>query len=130
MRGDTITPPSCVQGGILTGNLGTRFPRNLHTQPKYFVGVPLFDKICIDMNLIEQKRIKKTISCHIIDTSGELSPLRWFQNSIIHAYLGEIFGKGREFPQSKFYYPRFHPIHYDPVRLVNFIIGKLHFHYS
>ena len=46
------------QGGIMTGNLGTRFPQNLHTQPKYFVGVPLFDKICIDMNIIEQKRIK------------------------------------------------------------------------
>ena len=47
-----------AQGGIMTGNLGTRFPQNLHTQPKYFVGVPLFDKICIDMNIIEQKRIK------------------------------------------------------------------------
>ena len=59
-----------TQGGIMTGNLGTRFPRNLHTQPKYFVGVPLFDKICIDMNIIEQKRIKYKVFFHIIDTSG------------------------------------------------------------
>ena len=49
---------SSKQGGIMTGNLGTRFPRNLHPQPKYFVGVPLFDKICIDMNVFELKMIK------------------------------------------------------------------------
>ena len=66
------------QGGIMTGNLGTRFPRNLHTQPKYFVGVQLFDKISIDMNIFEQKKIKYTIFCHIIDTSGELSLLGRF----------------------------------------------------
>ena len=60
----------------MTGDLGTRFPRNLHPQPKYFVGVPLFDKICMDMNMFDQKRIKKTIVCHIMDTSGDLSPLR------------------------------------------------------
>ena len=62
----------------MTGNLGTRFPQNLHTQPKYLVGVPRFDKLCIDMNIFEQKRIKYTLFCHIIDTYGELSPLRWF----------------------------------------------------
>ena len=47
-----------TQGGIMTGNLGTRFPRNLHPQPKYLVGVPLFDKICIYMNIFEQQMIK------------------------------------------------------------------------
>ena len=36
---------------IMMGNLGTRFPQNLNTQQKYFVGVPLFDKIVIDMNI-------------------------------------------------------------------------------
>ena len=36
----------------MTGNLGTRFPQNLHTQPKYFTGVPLFDKIYKDMTNI------------------------------------------------------------------------------
>ena len=36
----------------MTGNLGTRFPRNLQTQPKYFVGVPLFDKMCIEKDQI------------------------------------------------------------------------------
>ena len=41
------------QGEIMTG-----FPQKLHTQAKYFVGVPLFDKICIDMNIFDQKRIK------------------------------------------------------------------------
>ena len=46
------------QGGIMTGNLGTRFPQNLHTQPKYFIEVPLFDKMCIDMNIFEHQRIK------------------------------------------------------------------------
>ena len=46
------------QGGIMTGNLETRFPQNLHPLPKYFVGVPLFDRICIDMNIFEQKMIK------------------------------------------------------------------------
>ena len=39
-----------------------------------------------------------------MDTAGELSPFRLFWNSTIHAYLGEIFEKGREFPRSKFYY--------------------------
>ena len=40
-----------------------------------------------------------------MDTSGEFSPLRLFWNSTIHAVSGEIFEKGREFPQSEFYYP-------------------------
>ena len=60
---------SC-QGGIMTGNLGTRFPRNLNLQPKYCVGVPLFDKICINVKVSEQ--------FHIIDTAGELGLLRGF----------------------------------------------------
>ena len=37
------------QGGKMTGNLGTRFPQNLHSQAKYFAEVPLFVKICIDI---------------------------------------------------------------------------------
>ena len=36
-----------------------------------------------------------------MDTAGELTPLRWFSNSIIHAFSGEIFEKGREFPISE-----------------------------
>ena len=40
-----------------------------------------------------------------MNTSGECSPLRLFWNSTIHAVSGEIFEKGREFPQSEFYYP-------------------------
>ena len=63
-----------VQGGIMTGNLGTSFPQNLHPQPKYFVGVPFFDKIRIYITLFDQKMIKFTIYCHTIDTSGELIP--------------------------------------------------------
>ena len=47
-----------VYGGLMTGNLGTRFPRNLHPQLKYFLEVPLFDKICIDMNIFDQTGMK------------------------------------------------------------------------
>ena len=39
-----------------------------------------------------------------MDTAGELSPFRWFWNSTIYAYSGEIFEKGRGFPRSEFYY--------------------------
>ena len=56
--GGQVPKDECDQGGIMTGNLGTRFPQNLHPQPKYFVGVPLLDKICIDMNVFELKMIK------------------------------------------------------------------------
>ena len=62
----------------MTGNLGTRFPQNLHTEPKYYVGVTLFDKISKYMNVFVQKKIKYKIYCHIMDTAGKLNPFKWF----------------------------------------------------
>ena len=60
---DSLLPDGYVssilaQGGIMTGNLGTMFQRNLHPQPKYCVELPLFEKICKNMNVFELKMIK------------------------------------------------------------------------
>ena len=61
------------------GEPGNQAPTKSSYSTDIFGRSPLFDKICIYMNVyLSRKRSNKSISCHIMDTAGKLSPFRWF----------------------------------------------------
>ena len=60
------------------GEPGNQVPTKSLNSGEPFLGVTLFHKICRNMKALVQKRIKETISFHIMDIVGELSPFRIF----------------------------------------------------